>query len=156
MQALYTEWATKTANAFSSALAAIGSKGKLPKKLEIRSQSPRSPTPTNVEGEAKALFTEFPYLPVKATTCNQTICITAKADPSGLRACKHDVERLFRASSSYSYEWLRQERIRWHPDRFGRLCQPEWRDTGRRLAEEMFKIIEGLMMELEKTRANGK
>jgi hypothetical protein len=152
-QALYTEWATKAANAFASALAANGGKGKLPKKLEIRNQTQRSPTPVNVTGEAK-LLTRFPYLPGKVAVCNQKVCVIAKADPSGLRACKHDVERLFRASGSYSYEWLRQERIRWHPDRFGWLCQPEWRDTGRKLAEEMFKIIESLMADLMKAGAN--
>jgi hypothetical protein len=72
-----------------------------------------------------------------------------KSDAQGLRACKHDVERLLRASGLYSYEWLRQERIRWHPDRFGRLCEERWREEGRRLAEEMFKTIDILMGEMK-------
>lgn len=147
------KWATKAANEFASALAANGGRGKVPKKLEIRNRMPRVATPTNIDGQAK-LMTNFPYLPTAVTVCIQPACTIAKADSTGLRACKHDVERLFRGSGSYSYEWLRQERIRWHPDRFGALCQPEWRENGRRLSEEMFKIIGSLMEDLEKARAN--
>jgi len=156
---LYRRWATKTAYDFASALAAKGTalaaegaKGKLPKKLEIRSQIPRVP-PSNVEGKGK-LFTGFPYVPAAVRVCKQQVCELAKSDSTGVKACKHDVERLLRASGSYSYEWLRQERIRWHPDRFAPLCQPEWRDTGRKLAEEMFKIIGSLMADLEGAGAN--
>lgn len=47
----------------------------------------------------------------------------------------------------YSYEFLRQERLRWHPDRFGRLCEEAWREEGRKVSEEMWKCIEGLMGE---------
>ena len=78
-----------------------------------------------------------------------------KAEADGLRACKHDVERLLKASGLYSYEWLKQERIRWHPDRFGRLCEEGWRERGRKIAEEMFKIIDGLMAEVEASRNAG-
>ena len=65
-----------------------------------------------------------------------------------IKACRHDVEVMLRASGLYEYEWLRQERIRWHPDRFGRLCAEEWREDGKRMAEEMFKIVDALMEDL--------
>lgn len=141
-----------------------------PRKLQIRSQSstsstlstptpPYSPTlsptphpppshpsiPTTLSTNS-ALLTSFPYLPPSCTLCTHPICVAAKSNPAGLRACTHDVERLLRASGLYSYEWLRQERIRWHPDRFGRLCEEGWREEGRKIAEEMFKVVEGLLV----------
>lgn len=159
-QALYEQWEADVATAFASALAANGGKGAGPKKLQIRNQkpSPASPTPPPAvpsgpkEGK---LLDRFPYLPASAATCALDACKTAKEDPAGVKACKHDVERLFRASGLYSYEWLRQERIRWHPDRFGRLCAPEWREDGRRLAEEMFKIIDSLITDLRQANGGG-
>ena len=61
-----------------------------------------------------------------------------------------------RASALYCYEWLRQERLRWHPDRFGRLCDEGWRESGKKMAEEMFKIIDSLMEDLKLAdRPNG-
>lgn len=48
----------------------------------------------------------------------------------------------------YSYEWLRQERLRWHPDRFGRLCEEGWREKGKKMAGEMFKLMSVLIEEI--------
>ncbi|KAF2731637.1 hypothetical protein EJ04DRAFT_363547 [Polyplosphaeria fusca] len=151
-QALYEKWATDVASGFASALTASSGKAKGPKKLEIRSQSHNSKPgiPLVVNGGANAkLLRTFPYLPPAITTCMLQSCAAPKADPFGLRACKHDVERLLRASGLYSFEWLRQERLRWHPDRFGRLCAEEWREAGKKLAEEMFKIVGSLINELK-------
>lgn len=39
--------------------------------------------------------------------------------------------------------------MRWHPDRFGRLCEEAWREEGKRLSEEMFKVVDILLGELE-------
>jgi hypothetical protein len=72
-----------------------------------------------------------------------------KSDSDSIHACQHDVEKLLRASGLYSYEWLRQERLRWHPDRFGRLCEETWREPGKRMAGEMFKMIHSLMEDLK-------
>ncbi|KAF2637588.1 hypothetical protein P280DRAFT_109466 [Massarina eburnea CBS 473.64] len=147
-QAQYESWATSTASSFASALAAntASPTHKAPKKLQVRSQSSSIPASSTSVGQGKLLST-FPYLPTSVTTCKLPACAAQKSDPSSLRACKHDVERLLRASGLYSYEWLRQERIRWHPDRFGRMCEEGWRDEGRRLAEEMFKCIDTLIGE---------
>ncbi|KAF2014349.1 hypothetical protein BU24DRAFT_423328 [Aaosphaeria arxii CBS 175.79] len=156
-QAMYEQWATGVATSFASALIANGgAKAKAPKKLQIRNANPKPAIPTAINGETGGKrLSEFPYIPPAIATCTLPLCIEAKTDLSGLRACRHDVERLFKASGLYSYEWLRQERIRWHPDRFGRLCEESWRDTGRKLAEEMFKIIDSLITELESKRVNG-
>jgi hypothetical protein len=81
-----------------------------------------------------------------------------KSDVDGIGACQHDVEKLLKASGLYSYEWLRQERLRWHPDRFGRLCDENWREAGKKMAGEMFKLIHALMEEIklaEGKTANG-
>lgn len=169
---LYKQWSTSTALLFASALAATtpsqhpGSTSpspsgkRAPKKLQIRTQSSSAqvsqsdsngPTPTTAVPRQN-LFTSFPYLPSSLAVCPLPVCALQKADPGGLRACKHDVERLLRASGSYTYDWLRQERLRWHPDRFGRLCAIGWREEGKKLSEEMFKIIDILMGEMERAR----
>lgn len=149
-QAEYERWSTDVASAFALALAANGGKARGPKKLQIRNQASKASIPTAVNGSVPGkLLTGFPYLPPAVTVCRLGTCASTKADPAGIRACKHDVERLFRASGLYSYEWLRQERIRWHPDRFGRLCEESWRDAGRKLAEEMFKVIDTLLTDME-------
>lgn len=151
-QASYEKWATNTAKMFASALATNTGAKRTPKKLQIRTPSQNSvpssiPPVANSAPRVKPL-TAFPYLPRSITICQLPICTIVKSDPKGLRACRHDVERLLRASGLYSYEWLRQERIRWHPDRFGRLCEESWREEGSRLAEEMFKTIDILMVEM--------
>jgi hypothetical protein len=64
------------------------------------------------------------------------------------------VEKLLKASGLYSYEWLRQERLRWHPDRFGRLCHEDWRETGKKLSGEMFKLMSALIEDI-KSRQDG-
>ncbi|KAJ4292067.1 Phosphatidylglycerol/phosphatidylinositol transfer protein [Kalmusia sp. IMI 367209] len=150
MQALYNQWSTSTALLFASALAVTSPTKRTPKKLEIRSQSSASSVPSSSTAVPRAnLLTSFPYLPPALTNCVLPVCALQKADPNGLRACKHDVERLFKASGEYSFEWLRQERLRWHPDRFGRLCEAGWKEEGKKLSEEMFKIVDGLIGELE-------
>ncbi|KAF2877560.1 hypothetical protein BDV95DRAFT_559558 [Massariosphaeria phaeospora] len=153
----YKQWASETASLFASALAANGggSRPRAPKKLQVRSQSssssPSPSVPTTRTGSVTGkLLSQFPYLPPAVTTCSLPVCHSTKSDSEGLRACKHDVELLLRASGQYSYEWLRQERIRWHPDRFGRLCEESFRESGTKLAEEMFKIIDGLLGSFER------
>ncbi|KAH6612058.1 hypothetical protein C7974DRAFT_90569 [Boeremia exigua] len=154
-QALYEQWATDTARKFAAALAALTASPSAqspnpspspsrpkPRKLQVRSASTTAPLP--------ALLSAFPPLPRLPTPCTLLPCAATKAEPAGLRACKHDVETLLRGSGLYSYEWLRQERLRWHPDRFGRLCEVGWREEGRRVGGEMFKILGGLMEEFEK------
>ncbi|KAF2125018.1 hypothetical protein P153DRAFT_300600 [Dothidotthia symphoricarpi CBS 119687] len=147
-QALYEQWSAETSAKFTSALIAIANSQ--PKKLSQSSLhsvtlsiNPEPPAPPSAQ-----LLTAFPYLPPSITTCALPACVVVKSNPDDIKACKHDVESLLRASGLYSYEWLRQERLSWHPDRFGRLCEESWREMGRKMAEEMFKIIDALMEEL--------
>lgn len=164
-QALYEQWSKDTSSLFVAALAAIGTPTSpssptpetdiplrpKPRKLQVRSQ-PTIPTTTSTP---PILLIAFPYLPPAITTCTLPSCTLSKSEPLSIKACRHDVEVLLRASGLYSYEWLRQERLKWHPDRFGRLCEEGWRAEGRKMAEEMFKIIEGLMEEVKRAEDGG-
>jgi hypothetical protein len=151
-QELYEKWSTDTAFMFAAASAANGgSKPKPPRKLQVRSLSSSSDASTpplqRTSSSSSKLLTTFPYLPNTITTCALTACSILKSEPDSIHACQHDVEKLLRASGLYTYEWLRQERLRWHPDRFGRLCHDDWRETGKKLAGEMFKLMSALIEE---------
>lgn len=164
-QALYEQWSKETASLLASALAAIGTPtsppptspdGTLPlrpkpRKLQVRSQSSTHSSPHSIPmspDSPAGLLLAFPYLPPAITTCSLPSCELVKSEPESIKACRHDVEAMMRSSGLYSYEWLRQERLRWHPDRFGRLCDQNWRESGKKMAEEMFKIIDALMEDL--------
>ncbi|KAA8622367.1 hypothetical protein PtrSN002B_004577 [Pyrenophora tritici-repentis] len=157
LQPLYTKWSTETAVLFATASASTGgSKAKAPRKLQVRSvssssdtSSSPSPSPGGKNQGKSQLLSQFPYLPAAVTTCSLTACTILKAQDASIHACQHDLERLLRASGLYSYEWLRQERLRWHPDRFGRLCVEEWRETGKKLAGEMFKLMSVLIEDVK-------
>jgi hypothetical protein len=156
-QALYEKWSTETAVKFASASAAINnSQPKPPRKLQVRSQSSSSSGTTSASTppltrtpSSTNLLTTFPYLPSTVTTCALTACTIIKSEPDSIRACQHDVQKLLRASGLYSYEWLRQERLRWHPDRFGRLCEEGWRETGKKMAGEMFAVMGALIEDVK-------
>lgn len=159
-QALYEKWSKETATMFAAASVAIGgSKPRTPRKLQVRSNSTSSQSsnsstrpglPSALSSHGK-LLTTFPYIPNALTVCALPSCTVLKADSDSIQACQHDIERLLRASGLYSYEWLRQERLRWHPDRFGRLCDEHWREAGKKMAGEMFKLIHVLMEDIKTT-----
>lgn len=176
-QVLYNQWSRTTATTLAAALAALNaSQGPAPsspvpngpsssspvrpkpRKLQVRSSSSTtttssslpSPDPSPTPPATAAFLTTFPYLPRAMTICALPSCERLKSEPLSIKACRHDVEVMLRASGLYEYEWLRQERIRWHPDRFGRLCAEEWREDGKRMAEEMFKIVDALMEDLRR------
>jgi hypothetical protein len=170
-QALYEKWSKEAATMFTSASAALGgSKPKAPRKIQVRSQSstsissqssssnPPRPNLASAPSYSNKLLTSFPYIPNTLSNCTLPSCMVLKSDMEGIHACQHDVEKLLRASGLYSYEWLRQERLRWHPDRFGRLCDENWREAGKKMAGEMFKLIHALMEDIklaEGKAANG-
>jgi len=93
-----------------------------------------------------ALITRFPHLPVDICTCDIQVCGLRKVDKL-LLACRHDVEKLLKASGQYSLAWLRTERLAWHPDRFGRKCSPEYKDLLLKKATEMYTIFEELIVD---------
>lgn len=97
----------------------------------------------------KKVLTTFPHLPIGVCVCKEVSCTSEKEEPGSLRACRHDVERFFRASGMYDYTWLKKQRLAWHPDRFGQRCDPDFRRELRRKAEKMYQIFE-ILMEQEK------
>ncbi|KAF2196686.1 hypothetical protein GQ43DRAFT_476097 [Delitschia confertaspora ATCC 74209] len=153
LQAHYRTWANSTATMITQALAVRNKH--ISEKLDMRDRKRVDAASNNSFTEntlSPRLLSGFPYLPEALTTCTLLHCVSHKSNEDGIRACKHDVERLFRASGLYNLEWLRKERLRWHPDRFGPLCEEEWREQGRRLAEEMWKVIDELIGELLASR----
>ena len=68
-------------------------------------------------------------------------CTAARpCDREILDACRHTIERLYRASGGDLQERLKQEKLEWHPDRFAK-CKQWCREEMQRKATEMFKII---------------
>ncbi|KAJ4359911.1 Phosphatidylglycerol/phosphatidylinositol transfer protein [Didymosphaeria variabile] len=112
-KAAYAQWSNSTNLLFASALAATTPK-RAPKKLQIRSQSstasipksstasPSQPRPTPHSNPSTSvphanLLTSFPIFPIRHAMPSPNLR-PPKGDPAGLRACKHDMERLLRAS----------------------------------------------------------
>ena len=118
-QAHYETWSTHGATLFAAAAAARATP-----KSPSRHRPKSAVFPANISSPSNPPYPSliFPHIPPALVACRLPSCIPTKSVASGLRACKHDVEALFRGSGLYNCEWLRQERLRWHPDRFGRLC----------------------------------
>ena len=89
---------------------------------------------------------DFPQPPAAVCSCQLPGCVQRKTD-KGLRGCKHDMEKLLRASGEYSVGWLRKERLMWHPDRFARRCDEGSREVLVGMATEMFEIYDELIDE---------
>jgi len=88
----------------------------------------------------------FPAPPKEACECKLIGCVQRKKD-TGLGACRHDMEALLKASGKYDIKWLRHERLAWHPDRFGRKCDPFKKEVLVKKATEMWEIMEELIEE---------
>jgi hypothetical protein len=107
----------------------------------------------NVKEYRRVVYKTFPWLPNEVLVCERTICKLRKEEKE-LGACVHDVEMLLRGvGDEYSAKWLFKESLRWHPDRFGRKCNPSWRDEGTKIASEMFIILQELI-DIEKQSEN--
>lgn len=80
-----------------------------------------------------------PFPKVKNFGCQEAKC--AKNDV--LNCCICDFEKVLRGSGSFSKEWLRKERLGWHPDKFS---GPDERMEDARLrAGEVFKLFQKLL-----------
>ena len=79
-------------------------------------------------------MTTFPAPPTwpctAAQPCNREI----------LEACRHSIERLYRASGGDFQERLKEGKLEWHQDKFAK-CRESCRQEMERKATEMFKII---------------
>jgi hypothetical protein len=75
----------------------------------------------------------FPRPPVY--TCYKNHCVKGEK----LGRCHHCIEQLLRGSGEYSEQYLKTERLRWHPDKFSS------RQEHLSEAQEMFQMIQRLI-----------
>jgi hypothetical protein len=74
-------------------------------------------------------------------------CQEIQQNPSGLQICVHELEELLRGSGCYSRAKLKEERNKWHPDRFARFCHPDKREELKAQAQSLF-VMMGILMDL--------
>ncbi|KAH7130211.1 hypothetical protein B0J11DRAFT_430713 [Dendryphion nanum] len=86
-------------------------------------------------------------------TCENEACKHVKQTVDGLGICHHDLERLLRGADTYSYAFLKDERNKWHPDKFARLCHPNHREELTKKAECVFVFV-GLLMDMLSAESN--
>jgi hypothetical protein len=77
-------------------------------------------------------------------------------DDGNLQICPHEVEQLLRGSGCYSYAFLKDERNKWHPDKFARHCHPTHRENLKSKSQELFVEMGLLMDVLEEEERIGK
>ncbi|EUC36234.1 hypothetical protein COCCADRAFT_23977 [Bipolaris zeicola 26-R-13] len=89
---------------------------------------------------------EFPAMKSYVDDCTKVECKPQKQDESLLGICIHDLLALLEGSGRFSYEWLKEGRNLWHPDRFARFCKPEEAERLKPMAEQMF-VMHGTLMD---------
>ncbi|KAL1792617.1 hypothetical protein ACET3X_009124 [Alternaria dauci] len=87
----------------------------------------------------------FPTMTSYVDECTNLDCQPLKEDVSNLGICTHDLQALLQASGKYSYEWLKEERNLWHPDRFARFIHPDYMERLKPMTEQMF-VMYGILM----------
>lgn len=90
--------------------------------------------------------TNFIECPVLLQKCRDLGCIARKQEPYNINVCAHEMEAVLRGSHQYGIKFLRSERLRWHPDRFARVCDSSAKQSLGAKAAQMFAIIEELLM----------
>jgi hypothetical protein len=99
----------------------------------------------NIKQYRRMVYKTFPWLPNEILTCEEVSCKIRKGEKE-FGGCVHDVEMLLKGvGDEYSAKWLFKESLRWHPDRFGRKCNPGWREDGKKIVNEMFTILQELI-----------
>lgn len=116
---------------------------------EVRLQHKRD-TFVNWKKQCEVYFkarnrTVFVYPPPSVCLCKLPSCTVRKSQEKSIGACIHDIERLLRGSDQYSLKFLRAERLRWHPDKFGQGCESAQRAELAQKATQMFTIFEELI-----------
>jgi methylenetetrahydrofolate dehydrogenase (NADP+)/methenyltetrahydrofolate cyclohydrolase/formyltetrahydrofolate synthetase len=89
----------------------------------------------------------FPAMTSYVDECTKPDCQSLKENVSSLGICVHDLLVLLQGSGKYSYEWLKEGRNVWHPDRFARFCHSDQMEGLKLKAEQMF-VMYGILMEV--------
>ncbi|KAI4956932.1 hypothetical protein J4E86_005404 [Alternaria arbusti] len=94
---------------------------------------------------------QFPAMSSYVDECTRPECQPLKesVSVSSLGICFHDLLALLQGSGKYSYEWLKETRNLWHPDRFARFCHPDHVEGLKLKAEQMF-VMYGILMDATK------
>ena len=95
---------------------------------------------------------EFPPLSEYMDVCAKAACISVKGNLQ-LGICVHELQTLLEGSCCYCYEWLKEERNVWHPDKFVRFCHPNYKDELKVSAQEVF-VMYGMLMDLCKRQGD--
>lgn len=89
----------------------------------------------------------FPDLAWYTDACKLEVCQSWKKEgPLGI--CAHDLKKLLFGSGVYSLEYLKTERVKWHPDKFSRFCHADHREELKPRAEALFVLFGTLIDEL--------
>ena len=88
---------------------------------------------------------EFPPFREYMSDCTNAACQPLKEDTE-LGICAHDLQMLLEGSGQYCYDWLKEERNVWHPDKFARYCQPSHKEHLKSSAQEVF-VLYGVLMD---------
>ena len=89
---------------------------------------------------------QFPAMTSYVDECTKPDCQPLKEAVSSLGICVHDLLALLQGSGKYSYEWLKETRNLWHPDRFARFCHADQAEDLKLKAEKMF-VMYGILMD---------
>lgn len=93
----------------------------------------------------------FPFLPLGIDVCDKVVCKMRKME-KGLGVCVHDVEAFLKAGVGelYGSKFLWVESLQWHPDRAGRKCKVDFMVEGKKVASEMYVILQELTAQARK------
>lgn len=92
---------------------------------------------------------DFPSLAPFMAECTLPECEQTEGDKPSVGICRHDLAKLLEGSGQYSFEWLKEQRNMWHPDRFARFCHAAHADRLKLQAEQMFVLYGQLMDEFK-------
>ena len=93
-------------------------------------------------GAAAAAFPNPAQFLPKAARCKEDKCVKEE----WLGICRHELLTLFRGNGTFGLNWLREELLRWEPDRFARnIGRGEDKKGAREMAGEMYKLVQKLI-----------
>lgn len=99
---------------------------------------------------AQKQHTSFIDLPDPPKLCTDKGCAARKSDTGSIGICKHEMRSILRTNPSCNIAFLRKERLKWHPDKFARGCDPSVRAELASKATQMYAIMEELIAEENK------
>ena len=86
----------------------------------------------------------FPAFPVGANVCVRLSCQATKTRKS-LGICGHDLQYLLSGAEEYAVAMIKDERNKWHPDRFTRFCHPAASTELSDKASQLFVLLSDLL-----------